>query len=123
MTPQPGAPTDFESLLTWEALTDILSYDPAKGEFRWVKSARPGKSGVTGVTQQAGKWVANGSLNSKRVYLGIFDTIEQAAAARAAFDARERQGFVTRNRPVTAIGDDAEVVTSIRKAEYLVNRR
>ena len=37
-----GNPTDFESFLTWEALTDVLSYDPARGEFRWVKSGRLG---------------------------------------------------------------------------------
>jgi hypothetical protein len=42
MTKRAGNPTDFESFLTWEALTDVLSYDPAAGEFRWVKSGRPG---------------------------------------------------------------------------------
>jgi hypothetical protein len=42
MTKRLGNPTDFESFLTWEALTDVLSYDRATGEFRWVKSARAG---------------------------------------------------------------------------------
>ncbi len=40
-----GNPTDFESFLTWEALIEVLSYDPATGEFRWVKSPRPGWAG------------------------------------------------------------------------------
>lgn len=42
MTCRIGNPTDWESFLTWEALTDVLSYDPATGEFRWVKSSRQG---------------------------------------------------------------------------------
>ena len=47
MTVPTGNPTDFESFLTWEALTAVLSYDPAKGEFRWVKN-RPGHFGWAG---------------------------------------------------------------------------
>src|SRR5690348_3341834 len=42
MSSRRGNPTDFESFLTWEALVDVLSYDPATGEFRWVKSGRLG---------------------------------------------------------------------------------
>lgn len=42
MTKRAGNPTDFESFLTWEALVGVLSYDPATGEFRWVKSGRLG---------------------------------------------------------------------------------
>jgi hypothetical protein len=42
MPKRAGNPTDFESFLTWEALTEVLSYDPAYGEFRWVKSKRSG---------------------------------------------------------------------------------
>ena len=45
MPKRAGNPTDFESFLTWEALTDVLSYDPATGEFRWVKSPRNGWNG------------------------------------------------------------------------------
>jgi hypothetical protein len=36
MSRRAGNPTDFESFLTWEALVDVLSYDPAYGEFRWL---------------------------------------------------------------------------------------
>ena len=45
MSKRAGNPTDFESFLTWEALTEVLSYDPGTGEFRWVKSPRPGWAG------------------------------------------------------------------------------
>ena len=94
MTQHAGQPPDFESFLTWEALTGILSYDPAKGEFR---VAKPGKSGAVGVSQHHRKWVASASLNNERVYLGIFDALEDAGAARAAFNAKERHEFGPRS--------------------------
>jgi hypothetical protein len=41
-----GAVTDFESFLTREALVDLLSYDPATGDFHWRVSLRgPVKKG------------------------------------------------------------------------------
>src|SRR5579859_3355628 len=56
MTKRAGNPTDFESFLTWEALVDVLSYDPGTGEFRWVKSGRLGLIGrIAGhVNRQSG---------------------------------------------------------------------
>lgn len=45
MTKRAGNPTDFESFLTWEALTEVLEYDPAYGEFRWIKTNRLGWAG------------------------------------------------------------------------------
>lgn len=48
-----GEPTDFEGFLTWEALTSILSYDPATGEFRWIGARRLGwNNRVAGSTYQ-----------------------------------------------------------------------
>jgi hypothetical protein len=168
---QAGNPTDFESFLTWEALTEILSYDPATGEFRWVKSGRLGwvgrlagtveqasgyrrieilgrsfyasrlaflymkkrwphslidhrngnrsddrwvnlreatrqenganrktrkdsKSGVNGVYQTPnGKWIARTRIGAVRHNLGVFCTIEEAKAARDAFDAQHLGEF------------------------------
>ena len=85
--------------------------------------AAPGKSGVTGVTLHpgTGKWEASASLNNKRVYLGLFASIEEAAVARTAFDEKERKDFGPRKVAAAPVGDDAEVVTSIRGVEYLKN--
>jgi hypothetical protein len=45
-------------------------------------------SGILGVnwSSRANKWVARGHTNIKRESLGYFDTIEEAAAAREAFN-------------------------------------
>ncbi|MFM0224827.1 hypothetical protein [Paraburkholderia dipogonis] len=48
-------------------------------------------SGVNGVSwsESSKAWAAHGSLSGRTIYLGEFSTIEEAAAARAAFDSRE----------------------------------
>lgn len=47
-------------------------------------------SGVVGVSwnKQTGKWQAYIQLNNRQIHLGLFDTIEEAAAARAAAKAK-----------------------------------
>lgn len=47
-------------------------------------------SGVTGVSvhKQTGRWQAKITLDGKQIYLGLFETIEEAAAARA--EAKQR---------------------------------
>lgn len=52
--PKWGEPTDFESFLTWEALTAVLSYDPATGEFRWIKCGQMGWKGRLAGTNDQG---------------------------------------------------------------------
>ncbi len=197
-----GVPADVSSGLNHAMLIRILSYDPATGEFRWLEAnhgevkigllagktnkkgyrvigiggcafyghrlawlyvtgkwpaalidhkdgdpsnnawsnlraatsaqnnanrvATPGKSGITGVVwhRALGKWMARASLDNKTVYLGVFDTIELAAAARAAFDQKERGEFRARKQPTGAAevggGNDAQVFDAV---EYFGNRR
>ena len=109
--PRRGNPTDFESFLTWEALVDVLSYDPATGEFRWVKPGRLGWVGrLAGTVDYSGyrrieilgrsfyaarlawlymkkRWHGAGwrvwfSVNRKGVSLGTFATLAEAVSAR-----------------------------------------
>lgn len=55
------------------------------------------KSGVTGVYwhKRDWKWVAQIKVNCRNKYLGLFDTIDEAAAARA--EALTRYGFTDRH--------------------------
>jgi len=41
-------------------------------------------SGVTGVSPQKGKWIANIKVNRKQIRLGLFEKFEDAVAARKA---------------------------------------
>jgi hypothetical protein len=169
-----GNPHDFESELNYEQLIRVLSYDPATGEFRWLRTrsgvsditipagktnkkgyrvitinqrsyyahrlvwlymtaawpvdlvdhidgdpsnnrwdnlraatraqnnanriATPGESGVVGVHwhKQRKRWTARISHNDRLVYLGLFDTVEEAKAARDAFEREHRGDFTSR---------------------------
>lgn len=60
---------------------------------RNMSRARNNTSGVTGVCfhKRSGKWMASIMVNQASVYVGLFDTIEKAAAARKA--AERNYGF------------------------------
>ncbi|WGR55669.1 HNH endonuclease signature motif containing protein [Paracoccus versutus] len=46
--------------------------------------SKKNKSGISGVYQTRGKWVAQIGINNKKISLGTFATLEEAAAARGA---------------------------------------
>jgi hypothetical protein len=58
------------------------------GNMRNLPMLNTNKSGHTGVyfDKDCGKWRAQGSLNNKTVYIGLFDTIEEGVAARDDFN-------------------------------------
>jgi len=60
-----------------------------------VNRAYPkGASGVTGVSKHKLGWQATVRVNGKSVHLGLFKTIEEAAAVRAASEKTEYGQFV-----------------------------
>lgn len=60
-----------------------------------VNRAYPkGRSGVTGVSHHKLGWQAAIRVNGKSVYLGVFKTIEEAAAVRAEAEKSEYGQFV-----------------------------
>jgi HNH endonuclease len=60
-----------------------------------VNRAYPkGESGVTGVSKHKLGWQATVRINGKSVHLGLFKTIEEAAAVRAASEKTEYGQFV-----------------------------
>lgn len=59
-----------------------------------VNRAYPkGSSGVTGVSKHKSGWQASIRVNGKSVYLGVFQTIEEAAKVRAASEKLEYGQF------------------------------
>lgn len=68
---------------------------------------RKNKSGVNGVSRFRNKWKAEIRLFDRSIYLGLFDTIEEAAAARKAAEAEH--GFhPNHGRPHTSPGPGNE---------------
>lgn len=74
-------------------LRDVTPQQNQKNCFRRVDN----KSGVTGVSRAPRNrgWVAKIRVDGRQVHLGTFDTIEEAASARAM--ANHRFGFSTRH--------------------------
>lgn len=82
----------------WPDVIDHINGNPADNRFENLRSVRQvdncgnqrrystNKSGVTGVLwdKQHGRWNAQLRRNGVKVFLGRFDTIEEAAAARRA---------------------------------------
>lgn len=69
-----------------ENLRDV----PHVANMRNTSGHRTNTSGVNGVSRykRHGNWVASITVNGKSIHLGYFNTVEEAAAARAAADAR-----------------------------------
>ncbi len=63
---------------------------PRAVNMRNLKMRRDNTSGVTGVSwfKRLGKWEARARLNSKNIYLGLFDDISEAEAVVKAFRAK-----------------------------------
>ena len=61
------------------------------GNSRNMRRERPPASGVFGVVKIKDKFRATISVPGKHIYLGLFDTIEEAAAARK--EASQKHGF------------------------------
>lgn len=74
------------------AKLEQLSLDQAK--CRGAKRSRRNSSGYTGVSydRKDGRWVAAGQLDGKRVFLGCYDTPEEAAIAAQCW--REKHGYM-----------------------------
>lgn len=70
---------------------------PQSVNMRNMVKLRANTSGICGVLwhKKAQKWVAQISLHGRQTYLGIFDNIEDATAARKA--AEVRHGFTARH--------------------------
>lgn len=75
----------------WANLRDASRTENAKNAFR--KSSNT--SGVNGVYRRKGKWRAQIRVDGRSTYLGDFDSLDDAAAARAAADVK--YGFTGRH--------------------------
>lgn len=76
---------------------DNLRLAPGSENARNTRRRSDNTSGVTGViwNKLARKWEAYIAVNSKKIHLGLFDTLEEASSARKA--ANDRLGFSERH--------------------------
>lgn len=92
-------------------LRDVSTSENARNAKRAVTNT----SGVTGVCWDAGagKWRASIKLNNKLKYLGVFEDLQAASAARA--EANKRYGFSARHGVDPTGAQVLEVVRVRRK--------
>ena len=78
----PGADVIFNSLISESDKKEVSSYEKSWIKFKNKRSVNP-PSGHTGISWIKGreKWKAHVRENGKRVYIGLFLTIDEAVAA------------------------------------------
>ena len=73
-------------MLSAKRLRELVTYDPCTGIMRWRVPRPKVRAGYKGVVHKdhLKKWQAQMSINNRNIYLGIYDTPEEAHEAYMA---------------------------------------